>query len=50
VADGIINDVTKVDNSLFMFDECRKLPNYKSSSVDVTKAYAGEGGYLTLKE
>lgn len=32
-----------------MFYNCFKLPNYDSSVYDVTKAYVGEGGYLTLK-
>lgn len=33
-----------------MFKNCRKLPGYSKSNVDVTFAHTGDGGYLTLKE
>lgn len=29
------------------FYNCQKLPNFESSMVDVTKAYVGDGGYLS---
>ena len=38
-----------VTNSDNMFYRCTKLPNYNYSVVDKTRAYTGEGGYLTLK-
>ena len=39
----------KVIVSNFMFSNCTKLPNFNSSVVDRRKAYAGDGGYMTLK-
>ena len=39
----------KVTNSGNMFYYCYNLPNFNSSVVDKTKAYAGARGYMTLK-
>ena len=39
----------KVTSSSSMFYGCASLPNYTSSKVDKTYAYAGGSGYLTLK-
>ena len=42
-------NTNSVTNSSYMFINSTKLPNYNSSIVDKTKAFAGDGGYLTLK-
>ncbi|MCR5483805.1 MAG: BspA family leucine-rich repeat surface protein [Bacilli bacterium] len=42
-------DTSKVTQSYYMFKECYKLPNYNSNYIKVNKAYAGDGGYFTLK-
>ena len=42
-------DTSLVKNSDKMFKDSTKLPNYNSKYTDKTKAYAGSGGYLTLK-
>ena len=39
----------KVTDSYNMFDSCRHLPNYSSSSEDKTHANYGPDGYLTYK-
>ena len=33
-----------------MFTGCEQLPDYDSEKTDLSKAYAGEGGYFTVKE
>ncbi len=38
-----------VMESIDMFKNASKLPNYDSNVVDKTKAFAGDGGYLKLK-
>ena len=43
-------DTKSVTSSSSMFRNSRNLPNFDDSYVDVTNAYAGEGGYLTKKE
>ncbi len=42
-------DVSNVTISTNMFTNNSKLPNYNSSYTDKTKAYVGEGGYLSTK-
>ena len=42
-------DTTNVTISESMFSNTPLLPNFDSTVVDVTKAYVGEGGYLTSK-
>ena len=42
-------DTSKVTKSYYMFRGCTKLPNYNSSYTTKNKAYAGDGGYFTLK-
>ena len=37
------------DNSVEIFGNCKNLPNFDASTLDVTNAHAGPGGYLTLK-
>lgn len=40
-------DMTNVTSSDNMFSQCTKLPNFNIAHVDKTKAYVGDGGYLT---
>ncbi len=40
-------DISAVTDSEKMFFDSTKLPNYDANYVDVTKAYVGEGGYLS---
>ena len=42
-------NVDNVTDSINMFQLDVKLPNFDSQIIDKTKAYAGPGGYLTLK-
>ena len=42
-------NTNQVTDSSYMFNNTTKLPNYNSSIIDKTKAFAGDGGYLTLK-
>ncbi len=42
-------DVTSVDVSDDMFKGATNLPNYNSASVNKSKAFVGEGGYLSSK-
>jgi hypothetical protein len=42
-------DTSNVAQSYYMFRGCTKLPNYNSNYIKVNKAYAGDGGYFTLK-
>ena len=42
-------NMSNVTESTNMFYNCPKLLNFSSSYVDKTKAFAGTGGYLTLK-
>ena len=42
-------NVTNVSTSGDMFYNCDNLPNFDSTVVDVTKAYVGDGGYLSYK-
>lgn len=42
-------NINSVKHSNGMLKECYSLPNFNSSIIDKTKAYYGEGGYLTLK-
>ena len=42
-------NVTNVSTSEDMFCNCNNLPNFDSTVVDVTKAYVGDGGYLSYK-
>ena len=42
-------DVTSVDVSDDMFKGATNLPDYSSASVDKSKAFVGEGGYLSSK-
>ena len=44
---GIGWDSSNISNSQDMFYDCVKLPNFNSSVVDATKAYVGDGGYLS---
>lgn len=39
----------QVTSSYCMFGGCTNLPNFNSSVIDKTNAYAGAGGYMTLK-
>ena len=39
-----------ITDSADMFHGCTQLPGYTSASKDKSKAYAGEGGYFTVKE
>ena len=43
-------NVASVEISNNMFDNCDELPNFNESYTDKTKAYVGDGGYLTLKD
>lgn len=46
----VINfDTSSVRESYYMFKSCDRLPNYNSNYIKVNKAYAGDGGYFTLK-
>ena len=40
-------NTTSVTNSSEMFIYALNLPNYESGSWDVSKAYVGDGGYLS---
>ena len=42
-------NTVSVTNSVYMFTDCSKLPNFNSSAVDKTNAHYNEGGYLTYK-
>ena len=42
-------DSSKVANATNMFTDDELLPNYDETDVSGAKAYAGEGGYLTLR-
>lgn len=43
-------DTSSATNTSSMFGLCYKLPNFNSSYIDATKAYAGDGGYLSYPE
>ena len=43
-------DTSNVSNSYNMFKSTGLLPNHNENIIDKTKAYAGDGGYLTFKE
>lgn len=45
VSDGW--STSSITSSDSMFSNCNNLPNFDANYIDVTKAYSGEGGYLT---
>ena len=40
-------NISNVTSSNSMFNNCTSLPNFDTSYIDVSKAYVGEGGYLS---
>ena len=40
-------NISNVTSSNSMFNNCTSLPNFDASYIDVSKAYVGEGGYLS---
>lgn len=47
-ADWRYSDI--ITNGDDLFTDCTQLPNYTSGEHGLSKAYAGEGGYFTIKE
>lgn len=42
-------DISNVTSYTNMFLDCYELPNYDANYIDVSKAYVGDGGYLSYK-
>ena len=40
-------NISNVTSSNSMFNNCTSLPNFDASYIDVSKAYVGDGGYLS---